>query len=871
MNIGDLLLSLIADGSQLTPSVEKEAAKAGDAGAKTLSQRMSAGLKTNGIKALGGAFASAAGAVTVGALQMEDAVARIRSETGATADEAERIAKTSNRIAGDQQQSLQSVTDVAIAVRKDMGLVGDELDKVTEQTVKYARVTKQDGVGAVKAMDDIGDAWNLTADQMLQVQGELLVSNQKWGGSITDNQDALAKMAPQLRALGASVNDGISLLNLFSASGLDSSKALAALNTAVSKLKPGQTLNDLIKQVSAIEDPTLRAKKAIELFGAKGGVALANVLKPGVNSLDQFAVSAQDSATAVDDSVDALDSSLGAKLRKAVSQAQATLRGFGADFGPAVTGLASLASLATTLLPTGLFKQAGSKAAKALVAGFASAEIGTRLETLGLKAQTFWIKGMTKVDRIGDAIGDAVFAVQGNSKVMAATDALGKFLGSGVGKAFGVAFAAAAIIELGLKFAEIKQALDAQAAAISEQTNQFVITATRDQIAAQLEAVKNARMKIAGFVQGAGPATPAIAFLLGGSEDDLARQQKVLEDKLAAMTNAVSEAGDKTAQAASESFGQVGPAIAAGVTSGAPAVTAATVTTVDDATAAAGYAANKKAYALGQGVSKQTAQGMLDAQTSVHDAFQSFLDIIKNAMTPAKEQARLLGNLTSRKLREGLQSGNPIVRKAAEEMQTQILDRLEETVAEGKPLGRDAARAVANGLKSKSPEVRASAQLLAKVMEDDLARSKGPAGNAGQQAGQAYANRLRAAIARSMAVGIDVRAHFHTTFDNGKGNAVGGWRYAGEPGWVNEHTANSEMWVPSTSGRFLTHADAVQAIQHAAGGGGTTYQIPVTVQGALPVRTARDIALEVRRAGQLGKPPPRELAPMYPRREAATP
>jgi phage-related minor tail protein len=231
---------------------------------------------------------------------MEDAVARIRSETGASQDEAEQIAKSANRIAGDQQQSLGAVTDVAIAVHKDMGLVGDQLDKVTEQTVKYARVTKQDGVGAVKALDDIGDAWNLTADQMLAVQGKLLVSNQKWGGSITDNQAALATMAPQLKALGASLDDGISLLNLFAASGLDSSKALGAMNFAVKALKPGQSLNDLIKQVSSIEDPTLRAKKAIELFGAKGGVALANVLKPGVTSLDQFGVSADDAATAVD-------------------------------------------------------------------------------------------------------------------------------------------------------------------------------------------------------------------------------------------------------------------------------------------------------------------------------------------------------------------------------------------------------------------------------------------------------------------------------------------------------------------------------------------------------------------------------------------
>lgn len=859
MNIGDLLLSLIADGSQLTPSVEKEAAKAGDAGAKTLSQRMSAGLKTNGIKALGGAFAAAGAIATQGALQMEDAVARIRSETGATADEAERIAKTSNRIAGDQQQSLQSVTDVAIAVRKDMGLVGDELDKVTEQTVKYARVTKQDGVGAVKAMDDIGDAWNLTADQMLQVQGELLVSNQKWGGSITDNQDALAKLAPQMQALGASVDDTIALLNLFSASGLDSTKALAAMNTAVTKLKPGQSLNDLIKQVSSIEDPTLRAKKAIELFGAKGGVALANVLKPGITSLDQFGVSAEDSSTAVDDSVDALDSSLGGRLRKIVSQAKATLRGFGFS-APAITALGSLASLGATILPTGLLKAAGKKGALALVDGFKSAEIGTRLETLGLKAQTLWIKGMTKFgDPLVSALSGALASAWGRVMAVPAVASAVSAAGGAAGALFAAGVVAVPIVITALVWQFSVNQEQEQQKNVSEAVARIIT-------AGSLDGMKKARDELIRRKTAFDKGDWFHLDLLGDSK---AMQSDI--DALGAAIDAATAPGSPFSSAVGAAGEHAAAEMASGVTKGAPAVTEATVSMVDDATAKAGYAANKKAYALGQGVSKQTAQGMLDAQTSVHDAFHSFLDIIKNAMSPAKEQARLLGNLTSRKLREGLQSGNPIVRKAAEEMQTQILDRLEETVAQGKPLGKDAARAVANGLKSKSPEVRASAQLLAKVMEDDLARSKGPAGNAGQQAGQAYANRLRAAIARSMAVAIDVRAHFNTTFDNGHGHAVGGWAPAGIPTWVNEHTNNPEMIVPSVGSRFLTHADAVHAIENAAGGGGTTYQIPVTVQGALPVRTAMDIAREVRRAGVLGLPPPRELSPKYHRREATKP
>jgi hypothetical protein len=438
-------------------------------------------------------------------------------------------------------------------------------------------------------------------------------------------------------------------------------------------------------------------------------------------------------------------------------------------------------------------------------------------------------------------------------------------MGSTVGKAFAVGFAAVALVELAKTYSDIKAQLDQQAADITAKTQQFVVTATTDQLAAQLKAVQDAKAKISSLMS-----VPGLGPLLFGSFQDLDRQEQLLKGKLDAITTSVSEATDKSAAAFSGLGEHAAAEAATGVTTGAPAVTDATVTMVDDATMAGIYAAQKKAYAMGAEIPKQTGQGMLDNQQALHDAFHSFLDIIKNALSPAKEQARLLGNLTSRKLREGLQSGNPIVRQAALDMQTQILNRLTELVAEGKPLGKDAAQAIANGLKSKSPEVRAQAQLLAKIMADQLARSKGPAGDAGEHAGDAYANRLRAAIARSMAVAINVRAHFNTTFDNGHGHAIGGWAPAGVPTWVNEHTNNPEMFVPSTSGRFLTHAESVQAL-HDSVGGGDTITVPVTVQGALPVRTARDIAIEVRRHVELGIPPAKEFSPKYPRREAARP
>ena len=120
-SIGDLILQLLVDGSQLTPAVQKEAAKAGDAGAQTLGAKLSGGLKTTGIKAFGAVASAAFGIATAGALKLEEIQARITAETGASADEAKATAKVINQVAGDERLSLESVADIAIKVRRDLG------------------------------------------------------------------------------------------------------------------------------------------------------------------------------------------------------------------------------------------------------------------------------------------------------------------------------------------------------------------------------------------------------------------------------------------------------------------------------------------------------------------------------------------------------------------------------------------------------------------------------------------------------------------------------------------------------------------------------------------------------------------------------
>ena len=69
-------------------------------------------------------------------------------------------------------------------------------------------------------------------------------------------------VAPAMRAANMSIDDGIALLNVFGAKGLDAGQASAAFAKALTKVKSPKELQDLITDISNTKDPFERAAKA---------------------------------------------------------------------------------------------------------------------------------------------------------------------------------------------------------------------------------------------------------------------------------------------------------------------------------------------------------------------------------------------------------------------------------------------------------------------------------------------------------------------------------------------------------------------------------------------------------------------------------
>src|SRR6185369_11699655 len=185
-----------------------------------------------------------------------------------------------------------------------------------------------------------------------------------------------------------------------------------------------QNLDDLVRQISAIEDPTLRAKKAIEIFGSRGGIALANALKPGITSLDTFEISASDAAGATEKAAGIIEDKFENKITLAIKHAGAAIIGFGQTIGPLGSALTGLVSIAGALGP-----QLGHALSGAWKAAAESKVLGGAIKFASDKAATLYLKALFAGDATSGAISGAWHKVIDSGIVKHAAERAGAVIG----------------------------------------------------------------------------------------------------------------------------------------------------------------------------------------------------------------------------------------------------------------------------------------------------------------------------------------------------------------------------------------------------------------------------------------------------------
>lgn len=283
----------------------KEQGKMSDETAEKLKKIEDTGEKIKGVgeKMTVGVTAPivAAGAAGLAAFnEVDEALDTITTKTGATGEKADQLAESFERVGANTHLPLQTVGEAIGEVNTQFGFMGKQLEDSTNYLLQYAEINETDvSQSAISARQAI-EAYGLEYSDLNSVLDVTTKTAQDTGQSVDDLMKKAIDGAPQIKQLGLSFGEGITLMGKFEQSGIDSGAALSSLSKAtVAYSKEGKTLSqgleELQSKIKNASSETEAINAAAEIFGTKGGPRMADAIRRGALDLEELSKAAESS------------------------------------------------------------------------------------------------------------------------------------------------------------------------------------------------------------------------------------------------------------------------------------------------------------------------------------------------------------------------------------------------------------------------------------------------------------------------------------------------------------------------------------------------------------------------------------------------
>lgn len=287
------------------PAGEAAGSKAGTTMSEAISKKFtSAGASlTKGVTV---PLVAGATAATAAWKEVDNGLDTIVTKTGASGDALEEMHGILDNIATNVPVGFETAGAAIGEVNTRFGVTGDELEDLSTRFIKFAELNDQDVSNSVDSVSKMMAAFGLEASDTGRILDALNVVGQQTGVDVGALSDTVAANAKQFQEMGLSAEEAAAFLGSCSMAGLDSSTAMMGLKTAMKNATAeGVTLDEKLAEFSATmqgngtESEKLAA--AYELFGTRGGAAIANAVENGELDLANFTTSLGDFEGSVND------------------------------------------------------------------------------------------------------------------------------------------------------------------------------------------------------------------------------------------------------------------------------------------------------------------------------------------------------------------------------------------------------------------------------------------------------------------------------------------------------------------------------------------------------------------------------------------
>ena len=255
-------------------------------------------------------IAALGGAAYKAFVDVDEGMDIIIKKTGATGDSLDELGKIMEDIAAEIPTDFETAGEAVGEVATRFDLTGEELKDLSTKFIKFAKLNDTDVSTSIDNVQKAMAAFNVDTRYAGNVLDLLNTASQQTGVPVDKLANSLVSNSTALREMGFSLNSSVAFLSKLDKAGIDASTVMTGLKKALQNAtKDGKSMDEAVKDLQSsivnAKTDTEAMQIATELFGAKAGPAIAQAVREGRMSFEDFALASEEYMGNVEDTFEA--------------------------------------------------------------------------------------------------------------------------------------------------------------------------------------------------------------------------------------------------------------------------------------------------------------------------------------------------------------------------------------------------------------------------------------------------------------------------------------------------------------------------------------------------------------------------------------
>lgn len=226
--------------------------------------------------------------------EVDDALDNVTAKSGLTGSAVKGLEGSFKKVAANATQDLGTVGNVMGTLAAKTKTTGKPLETLSSAVLDFSQIMNVDATAAAESITTGMAALGIKAKDGTGFIDILTTATQKYGVQSETLLTALTQSAPTMRAFGISTKSATTIMASLTKAGLPTSRIITGLNSAFVHFKKDgikdmpKALGDVFTKIKNAKTPTEATALAVDTFGARTGVTLADSIRRGVISLEDM-------------------------------------------------------------------------------------------------------------------------------------------------------------------------------------------------------------------------------------------------------------------------------------------------------------------------------------------------------------------------------------------------------------------------------------------------------------------------------------------------------------------------------------------------------------------------------------------------------